>query len=655
MNRLMTILISAYLVLAAVVSWADPVSGTVKTVLEETESAKNLALDNSLKKSYADQVGANGDQYLAQYQQRYRGLQTLSGTAFEVVVKQPDGSLLKISEGKTGTDGSYSTDIPSQYQSALADGKVSLVFYADTDRSNVTRPVWAIGALMQSKYEKSGEIAIGPGGGELTISSNDTPYSREFTGSNHLMKTVDKLNSKVDTAKAWMPENLRQSADLGKVDIFYPSDEKIGLSIMNKITSGTTAMTYHPLTGKRWIEVKGEDANKVLDEEKFDFFGHEYGHYVFAGLVGGDYASYSVDVEKHDLGAITGNEKFATNESFAYFFAGVSQELPQSLYKKDYIAFAKNEYIWNEKETSPAGWGATPADAKSNRDRAIGSMKRTLDELEAKVNSYENLTPADRNTIEGYFTEYLNEIYFGGQFNKDEALGKTMSVIAAKKPKNVDEFIAGWKEMFPGDAGKLDQVMINVDKKIFEEIRDYIRQKREWLDSLGVGTTAQPVPASFIPGGLAVSPVTASEFYVTDNSAGRLLAIIPGDFDGYRQIALLTALDRPGDVDISDGGRSLVLAEQSKVRKLFFGLTAVINDAAGQPLTGAGVVLQGDFPTITTKTDTTGTVSIMNLVKPNTSDYLVRMTVTHMGKSQVFTLGLNYTGQKVVSLVFTGN
>ena len=284
MRRFITILILAYLVLVTGVVWADPVTGKVKTVLEE----KDKPLDNELKKSYANQVGGNGDQYLAQYQQRYRSPQTVSGAVFEVVVKQPDGSLLKISEGKTGADGSYATDIPAQYQSALADGKVSLVFYADTDRSNVTRPVWAIGALNMSKYEKSGEIPIGPGGGDLTIGSNDTAFSKEFAGSNHLMKTVDILNSKVEQAKTWMPESLRQKADLGKVDIFYPSDEKTWLSFdhqgknyRNKVTSGSTLMTYHPLTGKKWIEVKGEDANKVLDEEKFDFFGHEYGHYVF--------------------------------------------------------------------------------------------------------------------------------------------------------------------------------------------------------------------------------------------------------------------------------------------------------------------------------------------------------------------------------------
>ena len=45
----------------------------------------------------------------------------------------------------------------------------------------------------------------------------------------------------------------------------------------------------------------------------------------------------------------------------------------------------------------------------------------------------------------------------------------------------------------------------------------------------------------------------------------------------------------------------------------------------------------------------------MNLVKPFMSDYLVRMSVTHLGKSQAYQFSLNYTGQKVVSLVFNGN
>ena len=589
MNRFRTILIAAYLLLSAGLSWGDQVSGTAKTVLEEPVDPMNT----SLIKGYADQVGGNGNQFLAQYQQRYRSPQTLAGTVFEVVVQQPDGSVIKIGEGKTGADGSYSTDIPTQYQGALTDGKVSLVFYADTDRANVTRPVWAIGALSMSKIPESGEIPIGPGGGELIIGSNDTPYSRELAGSNHLMKTVDLLNAKVESAKSYMPENLRQTANLGKADIFYPSDEKIGLTIYNQVTSGSTLMTYNPLFGKKWIEVKGEDANNNLDEEKFDFFGHEYGHYVFSNLVGGDYAGYVANVENHDLGAITGNEKFATNESFAYFFAGVSQDLPQSIYKKDFMAQIKSEYVWNQRSGTPDGWGRTAADIKISQDRAKAKIKQQLDALELKVQSYENLTPAERNTIEGYLTEYLNEIYFGGQFSKDEALGKIMAVIASRKPKNVEEFMAGWKELYPADSNKLNAVMTRVDRKIFEDIKEYIRQKREWLDGLGPATTPPPVQASFIPGGLAVSPVNSNEFYVTDNSSGHLLTIIPGEFGGYSQIPLLYGLEQPGDVDIADGGRSLTMAEKSKVRKVFFGLTAVIKNVTGQPLTGAGVVLQG--------------------------------------------------------------
>ena len=138
--------------------------------------------------------------------------------------------------------------------------------------------------------------------------------------------------------------------------------------------------------------------------------------------------------------------------------------------------------------------------------------------------------------------------------------------------------------------------MTRVDKRIFEEIKDYIREKREWLDNLGDATVPQPVQASFIPGGLAVSPVNRNEFYVTDNSAGRLLAIVSNEFGSYRQIELLNGLDHPGDVDIADGGRSLVFTEQSKVRKVFFGLTGVITDGTGQPLTGASVVFRGRFP-----------------------------------------------------------
>jgi hypothetical protein len=640
--------ISACFSLWSVTCVADQISGKVTTSCEETDPPMTTVV----MKTYVDQVGGNGDNYVSQYKQRYRSPQTLSGAPFEIVVKRTDGTSIKIGEGKTDANGNYSANVPDNYKNQLASGNVSLVFYADTDSADVTKPVWVIGAASLTKYAKSGDISVGPDGGDLNIKRDDNPYSRDFTATNNLLKTVDNLKSKVDAAKTHMPSDLQTTANLGKADVFYPGDEKPGLSIDNLVFSGETLMGYNATNGKKWIEVKKDDATNILDEEKFDFFGHEYGHYVFSNLVGSDYSSYCANVQNHDLGAITGDQKLATNESFAYFFASVDQDVPQSLYKKNYMEQAKSEYMWNYRSSRPGLWGSDPENAKG---MAKSIIKKQLDDLEGKVNRYEGLSPAEMNTVEGYFTEFLNEIYFGGDFTKDEALGKTMAVIAKYKPKNVDEFLNGWRELYPEDIGRLDGIQARVTKRIFLDIREYIKAKREWLAGLGDNTPTTPPPASYIPGGMAVSPIDRREIYVTDNTNGRLLMLIPGDFKGVRQTTLMKGLSKPGDVDMADSGRSLVIAESDKVRKVYFGLTATMTDSTGAPLSGADIVITGGFPAVTTRTDASGIVSVMNLVSPSTDDFLVYLTASSQGKTQIFPIYLNYSGQKVVDLVFTGN
>jgi hypothetical protein len=629
--------------------WAEgDVSGNVTTSCDETDTP----LTTSIIKTYADQVGGTGkgNSYLSQYRQRYRAPQTLSGATYEIVVKQTDGTSVKIGEGKTDVNGKYSVTVPDQYKGQLATGNISLVFYADTDSAAVTKPVWVIGAASLTQYAKSGEIPLGPNGGDLNIKRSDTPYTNEFTATNNLLKTVDSLKAKVETAKSYMPGDVQSTTNLGKADVFYPGDQKPGLSIGNLVFSGETLMGYNATNGKKWIEVKGGDATNILDEEKFDFFGHEYGHYVFSNLVGSDYSSYCANVQNHDLGAITGNERLATNESFAYFFAGLDQDLPQSLYKKNYMEQAKSEYMWNYRSSRPGLWGSDPENAQK---MAKNLIKKQLDELENKVNQYESLPPAEMNTVEGYFTEFLNEIYFGGYYPKDEALGKIMGVIAKKKPKNVDDFIAGWIDLY--GSSNIDTIRQKVSNRVFSEIRNYIQAKRDWLASLGENTPYTPPPASYIPGGMAVSPVDRHEIYVTDNTNGRLLMLIPGDFKSVRQITLMKGLNHPGDVDMAENGRALVVAEADKVRKLFFGLTATITDSSGAPLPGADVVINGEFPAVATKTDVSGVLSVMNLINPGMGDYLIYLTVSSLGKTQVFPIYLNYTGQKVIDLVFTAN
>ena len=628
---------------------ADPLTGTVTTIYSSESDPRETAM----MRDYADQIGASGDHYLTTYQQRYKSPQPLKNAVYEIVIKQSDGSLLKVGESRTDASGQYSVDVPQQYQADLANGKVALVFYADNDRADITKPVWAIGALSQSKYLKSGEMQLSGGGGNIEIQRDDTPYSHDFTAGNNVLTTLDIIKNKVESAKPYMPENVRNAPDTSKATVFYPGDEKIGLSIGNLVFTGETLMGYNATNGSKWIEVKSDDPLKIINEEKFDFFSHEYGHYIFSGLVGGDYASYAPAVAEHDMGAITKNDKFALNEGFAHFFAGVSQDLPQTLYRKDMLSFGSLEYDWNWRTQNPAKWGSDPANKKS---QLLQNMTATINRLEEKVNSYEGLTMAERNTIEGYFTQLLNEIYFGGEYGKDEALGKIMAVIAVKKPKSMDEFIAGWREMFPSDSDKLDRALTRMDKKVFQDIRDYIAKKRDLIKSLGEeGNVPAPVQASYVPGGLAVDPRDWKQVYVTDNTNGRLLWLTPGDFGVYRQLSIVQGLDTPGDVDMADFGRSLVISERSKLRKISFGLTAQITGSNGQPLSGADVVISGAFPTITTRSDANGAVSVMNILKPNLSDYLVYITVSQLGKTQRFPLYLNLTGQTFVSLEFTAN
>jgi hypothetical protein len=157
---------------------------------------------------------------------------------------------------------------------------------------------------------------------------------------------------------------------------------------------------------------------------------------------------------------------------------------------------------------------------------------------------------------------------------------------------------------------------------------------------------------TYVPGGIAVCP-TRSSLYITDNTNGRILMVTPRD-PNRRKLTLVDGLSMPGDIDLSDNGRSLSYVSGGTAQKIFFGLTGFVTDAAGTPLSGATVIFQSNQGETLAKVDANGYFTLMNLLRPSLGSRTVFVTITSGGKSQLYSLDLNTECQTVAQFRFSG-
>jgi Divergent InlB B-repeat domain len=139
------------------------------------------------------------------------------------------------------------------------------------------------------------------------------------------------------------------------------------------------------------------------------------------------------------------------------------------------------------------------------------------------------------------------------------------------------------------------------------------------------------------PGGMAIAK--DGTLYISDTEGG-FVAMIP---PGKKGFALVRGLDRPGDVELGPGERTLIIADKDgKVVIWPLGLTGQLRDLDGNLIVGASVILEspsggtpGSGSTIDVrKTDKEGLFHVFGLLKPTTLRHIpIFITIEYSGKT----------------------
>lgn len=139
------------------------------------------------------------------------------------------------------------------------------------------------------------------------------------------------------------------------------------------------------------------------------------------------------------------------------------------------------------------------------------------------------------------------------------------------------------------------------------------------------------------PGGMAVA--RDGTLYISD-TVGGFVAMIP---PGKKGFALVRGLNRPGDVELSNGEKKLLVTEdQGNVRIWDLGFTGQLRDADGNLIVGAAVVLEspgggtaGSGSSIDVrKTNQEGLFHAFGLLRPTTLRHIpLLITIEYSGKT----------------------
>ncbi|NIA16652.1 MAG: hypothetical protein GWP08_21590 [Nitrospiraceae bacterium] len=177
-----------------------------------------------------------------------------------------------------------------------------------------------------------------------------------------------------------------------------------------------------------------------------------------------------------------------------------------------------------------------------------------------------------------------------------------------------------------------------------------------YLEQIARATAAVVSVVIESPGGMAVAK--DGTLFISDTKGG-FVAMIP---PGKKGFALLRGLDKPGDVELGPGERTLIVAEaDGKVRIWELGFSGQLRDLDGNLIVGAAVVLES--PTGGTpgaggtmdirKTDQEGLFHVFGLLKPTVSRHIpLFITIEYSGKTHSMELPIAPEGHTFQELSF---
>jgi hypothetical protein len=561
----------------------------------------------------------------------------------------------------TGWFGTFVTDYTDEnghFEFSLTADQVNrapqLVFYAEhQDGRKVQKPVrWPVFGFKPGGPHASFPKLLAPTGDtamEIVLDPLLEPINRGVAGGTLMLFLHDRFRAIIDSARPHISVNPPDAALGGPLAVPYNTPNLVyGIGYANDESDASGAYYSY------------ESPYLPYMDNGFNTFHHELGHVVLNNILHTiPYVRinwpYSGD---HTIGGQISSVPAAFNESWAHFIAGVGLDVPNGgVYHKQYY-----DWMISRSQIDALLYRPDPKlKATQIADKLkyyIRKMKKDTKGLRLAVDKYRG---GDLNQIEGYATEFFNEIYFSGLFDKPEALGKLMSAINLGWCTNIDCVLEWWLKKWPGDESKLAQIKLAVDENLYI---DPLRIADEFdgevhaleLELFGAvvpdtGSDFEPAQ-SYIPGGFAVC-WDCLTFVVTDNTGGRILLITTdGSFPKY--VTLVDHLSRPGDVDIGTYGRSFTFADGGEVHTVHFGLTALVQDEYGKPVSGAEVVVEYEAADIVVHTDERGLFTVMDLLRPTFTTGLVTLTVDYDQGAQQFEVLLSPGCQTRRTLVYVG-
>ncbi|MBI5575199.1 MAG: carboxypeptidase regulatory-like domain-containing protein [Deltaproteobacteria bacterium] len=682
--------------IAAVLIAVSPRAGrcdvTVKGNAVTSVNPVDFANQEAERKTYLLSKGmseAQVEAYLYNYSNEYFGSNPVpTGLTFTVRI---DGAPDFTINGETGPGGAYAFTIPEQYRDEFTSGKVTIQFEMDgADWPDIYKSamggkdLFGNDSYIDSGTVKSPQMPLT----KVAVSSTDMAYVSplEITDeptafSANILASMQKIDAKIIAARDFMPD----------FDISHPD------SVRYLSTSAGTAqnslMDINTTLGTSTMTLDQLDPVNVLSGDGSGTVYHEYGHLILSKLFGSSYLLYLDRPEllggggEHAMGGRLNLEKVAFNESFAHFIAGVGMEVPKGiydLYDKEWAKVTGNAPNQWKMIKNQEARGDPAVSIESRKTNFYNSYKTAIDKMEAKYNEL-NSNSADANNYEGYATEFFNELYFSGKFDQDEALGKIFSVLETGllnpiPPGNIDEFFARWKDLYPEDAQKIDEVKQAVIDRIFTQRAAFIEQMKAEMrnlhdelwppdepgggDPCSAGTALPgsgceppgdgpyfvppPPPATALYTGLAACPGKRM-FFVSDYGGRQMIMFRPDEAE-HRSVPLMSGLDNPGDVDVGEAGASIAVSVGGAVRKNYLGLTVYAENEAGAPLGGADVIVQNDLGEFGTRTDANGYATVLDLLRPGVAsrDVIVNVVRGRASGNKSISLGPCQTFARIV-------
>lgn len=652
-KALLCILLASVIWMHAPVMADVVLHGKVKTNVPPPGTSVRETNTDAFRKAYAKLTGLSETQaqaFIENYNGEYTGDLALGGVTYEVRIKGTN----KVVSGTTTPAGNFIVTLPDEFGDAMSAGTVEISFtMTGPDHPNIYES--------GQSYAQSDWVPVhSDNAGTITIDANSGPNGALIAEANNTYYHINKLTGILEDSSPYLSQDVKDA--ISDIDTRYIT-----------LNANESLADIKSLFSSVNVNLAPDASVDVFNGGKFAHTYHEMGHVLLFELVGTDYSyQYVSDIGgNHELGGQLNYEGYATNESFAHWFAGVNLGIPVDVY-----FLTDSEYINQEnlidryKETinNMIAKGDPGVDAR--KMQYYNNLSGPYAEQKTLVNNIENGL-YDLNRIEGYFTMVLNEIYFYSGLSKEEALARILTVMKNKEPNNADEFYDGWLELYPGDGAYVQGIKDGVTHRLIDKRKEILEERQEvisnFLDDMwpappeGQGTPCDtghvaegtncspepgdfpgpfysPDPLAFVPGGLAVCR-GGEQFFITDNSGGRILLIHPGEGE-HQSVTMLRGLEHPGDIDMSDNGGAVVYSSGGNVQKRFLGLTAYIEDGDGAPLSGAGVKAMIDTLEMAASTDADGYVTIFNLLSPERMSGNVRLFVTHSGNTKEYSYSI---------------